>query len=177
MEAAALIPSHTCSCPKPFLQYITTMFDDLDHSHQPGPLDYPVPPIPKYLIIDFTLVSGMDTSAIDLLREIVDLCVEQKCRLSLAGIKSDIKSMLLYAGLKVEPGSRRFIYVPDLARALAKAEDNLITTEFHLEEKDEMETSVRKRHRGEIALTTAFSTLCKILMLNTDCISRKTCSR
>jgi hypothetical protein len=56
--------------------------------------------------------------------------------------------MMLYAGLKPEPGSRGFSYTPDLESALAKAEDSLIKTIFHLEEKDEMETSVRKRHRS-----------------------------
>jgi hypothetical protein len=128
--------------------YITTMFLDPVLSPQPGPLDYPIPPIPKYLIVDFTLVSGMDTSAIDTFREIADLCREHNCRLYLAGLIPNLKAMMLYAGLKPEPGSRRFSYTSDLESALAKAEDSLVTTVFHLEEKDELETSVRKRQRG-----------------------------
>jgi MFS superfamily sulfate permease-like transporter len=66
--------------------YITTMFEEPVLSPQPGPLEYPIPPIPKYLIIDFTLVSGMDTSAIDTFREIADMCRDRDCRLYLAGL-------------------------------------------------------------------------------------------
>jgi hypothetical protein len=127
--------------------YITTMFEEPVLSPQPGPLEYPIPPIPKYLIVDFTLVSGMDTSAIDTFREIADMCRDRDCRLYLAGLTSNLKSMMLYAGLKPEP-MRRFSYTPDLESALAKAEDSLVTTVFHLEEKVEMETSVRKRQRN-----------------------------
>jgi hypothetical protein len=130
--------------------YITTMFEEpvLSAQPQPGPLEYPIPPIPKYLIVDFTLVSGMDTSAIDTFREIADMCRDRECWLYLAGLTPNLKSMMLYAGLKPEPGSRRFSYTMDLESALANAEDSLVTTVFHLEEKDEMETSVRKRHRS-----------------------------
>jgi hypothetical protein len=128
--------------------YITTMFEEPVLSPQPGPLEYPIPPIPKYLIVDFTLVSGMDTSAIDTFREIADMCRDRDCRLYLAGLTPDLTSMMLYAGLKPEPGSRGFSYTPDLESALAKAEDSLVTNVFHLEDKDDMETSVRKRHRS-----------------------------
>jgi hypothetical protein len=109
---------------------------------------YHIHPIPKYLIVDFTLVSGIDTSAIDTFREIAEMCRDRDCRLYLAGFTPDLKSMMLYAGLKPEPGSRGFSYTPDLESALAKAEDSLVTTIFHLEENDEMETSVRISHRS-----------------------------
>jgi hypothetical protein len=62
---------------------------------------------------------------------------------------------MLYAGLKPE-ALRRFSYTPDLESALAKAEDSLVTTVYHLEEKVEMETSVRKRQRSVSSVEDGF---------------------
>ena len=127
--------------------YVSTMFDDQD---QVESLDaaMTLPPMPKHLIIDFQLVTGMDTSAVDLFSEIISLCEKHKCQLYLSAVSSSMKSTLAYAGIK--PSSeRRFHWTFDLETALAKAEDKLITQVFHIEEKDELESSMRRQKRSE----------------------------
>lgn len=46
------------------LNYVTTMFAVVDHD-QESLESSPLPPIPKVLLLDFSLVSGMDGSAVD----------------------------------------------------------------------------------------------------------------
>lgn len=127
--------------------YVSTMFDDQFDQENPD-LNMNLPPIPKHLIIDFTLVTGMDTSAVDLFSEIISLCQQHKCQLYLAGVGPAMKGTLTYAGVKPMSG-RHFHWSFDLESALAKAEDKLITEVFHLEERDQLETSVRLKKRGE----------------------------
>ena len=52
------------------------MFDDEDLPDEEARL---LPPLPKHLIIDLTIVSGLDTSAIDLFREIASICTNNRC--------------------------------------------------------------------------------------------------
>ncbi len=107
-------------------------------------LQIPIPPKPKYLVLDFSLVSGMDTSAVDIIHEIVTLCCEtNRCRLYLSGLKPTLKSNLLYAGMKPSTRRRQWMYTNDMETALAKAEDALLSTEFHLEEMDQKESRLR----------------------------------
>jgi len=124
------------------LTYITTMFED-DDGDEPLSAIVPLPPKPKYLVIDFCLVSGMDTSAVDIIQEIVALCTETNhCQLFLAGLNPTLKSTLIFSGLR---GNQRqgWMYTMDMETALAKAEDGLLSSEFRLEELDQEET--RKR--------------------------------
>ena len=134
------------------LMYIMTMFED-EPATTP---DAQVPPKPKYLVVDFTLVTGMDVSAVDTMREIVQVCKENRCKLFIAGLSHDLKAMLMYAGVKPEPGAKRWSYVFDLESALAKAEDGLISDVFHLEEKDEAETVERRRARSHALVEDGF---------------------
>eukprot|EP00977_Amphora_coffeiformis_P021592 scaffold9519_cov183-Amphora_coffeaeformis.AAC.8 len=122
--------------------YVSTMFME-----DPDAATY-LPPIPKHLIIDFTLLTGMDTSAVDLFSEIITMCQQYKCQLYLAGVSGIIKGTLLYAGIKPSL-ERRFNWALDLESALAKAEDKLISQEFRIEEKDELESSTRRQKRSE----------------------------
>lgn len=125
--------------------YVSTMFEE-DNTSQSSQYQLP---IPAYLIVDFTMVSGMDTSAIDVFREIVDLCKENKCRIFLAGVDPMLKSDLKCAGLKPDPRSVRFGFTTDLESALARAEDGLLSFMFRLEEKDEAEYNTRQHSRNE----------------------------
>ena len=128
--------------------YVSTMFD-AQHEQERNLGDaVTLPPIPKHLIIDFTLVTGMDTSAVDLFSEIVTMCQQNKCQLYLAGLSAAMKSTLTYAGVKPGP-ERRFLWTFDLESALSKAEDKLISQDFHIEEKDKMESSMRRAKRSE----------------------------
>lgn len=124
------------------LTYITTMFED--DPIETTNLGIAIPPKPKCLILDFTLVSGMDTSAVDIIQEIVKLCCETNhARLYLSGLKSSLKSKLIYAGLKVSTRRRRWMYTQDMETALAKSEDALLSTEFHWFERDQEESRLR----------------------------------
>lgn len=103
------------------------------------------------------MVSGMDTSAIDLFREILSLCKDHLCSLYLAGLNSELKAHLIFAGIKPDPGGdASFRFFADLESALAKAEDGLLWSEFRIEEKDELESSQRRRHRSESTVEDGF---------------------
>lgn len=134
------------------LMYIMTMFEDEPETTP----DAQLPPKPKYLVVDFTLVTGMDISAVDTMREIVQVCKDNRCKLFIAGLNHGLKAMLLYAGVKPAPGAKRWSYVFDLESALAKAEDGLISDVFRLEEKDEAETGERRRVRSQSLLEDGF---------------------
>jgi len=95
------------------------------------------------------MVSGMDTSAVDVFQEIIDLCRDNHCRLFLAGLSDDLRSEMSYTGIKPGTGSYSFSYATDLESALARAEDGLLSNKYHLEDKAEQETSTRKRARSE----------------------------
>jgi SulP family sulfate permease len=126
------------------LSYITTMFDesDLDASQNL----VAIPPAPLYIIMDFAIVSGMDTSAVDLLRETITLCKNHQCRLFLSGMSQTLRSNVLYAGIK--PDGKTLYFQPDLELSLGKAEDGLLTNVFHVVEQDEHDAGMRRRARG-----------------------------
>lgn len=109
-----------------------------------------------FLVIDFSMVSGMDTSAIDLFNEILSLCKNHNCSLYLSGLSSELKVDLIFAGIKPIPGSSRFLFSSDLETALAQAEDGLLSSKFRLEEKDEEESDRRRRQRSESTVEDGF---------------------
>lgn len=127
------------------LRYVETMFEDDHNGKSTG---YVLPPKPKYLVIDFALVSGVDTSAIDSFTDVISLCKKSHCKLYLAGLKHSLRLKLVHAGVKPEgPATSRFSFVEDLDSALAKTEDSLISNEMHIEDMDQSETQNRLRHR------------------------------
>jgi SulP family sulfate permease len=127
------------------LTYIQTMFEGDDRVFDVEN-HVTLPPHPHHLILDFSIVSGMDTSAQDVLGEIVSLCQKNKCRLYLAGLAPNLRSNLLYAGLKPEP--RKFSFQPDLESSLGKAEDSLLRDVFLIFEKEKHDAGVRRRVRS-----------------------------
>lgn len=130
------------------LHYVSTMFDEIDSGDemvttQQGERAL-LPPKPKYVVIDFTIVTGMDTSATDILREISALCRMHRCRLFFSGLSPPLRSMLVYAKLSPLHEKRTLLFAPDLESALAKAEDGLINRVSGLREQDESELPVRQ---------------------------------
>jgi SulP family sulfate permease len=129
------------------LAYITTMFDVSDEEvTQHEELAFPLPPSPLYIIMDFTIVSGMDTSAIDLLRETITLCKNNHCRLYIAGMSQTLRLNLAYAGVK--PDGNTFYFQPDLEAALGKAEDGILNSVYHVIEQTEHDVGLRRRERA-----------------------------
>lgn len=88
----------------------------------------------------------MDTSAVDLFREIVALCNDHHCKLFLSGVNPNLRSVLIYAGIKRT--NRTTIYLADLETALGKAEDELLSDVLHVEEKEIEESQRRGRSRS-----------------------------
>lgn len=126
------------------LNYIMTMFEDDDAEHDDGTSSsfLQLPPKPKCVILDLSLVSGMDTSAVDGIQEIVKVCSEtNQCQLFMSGLKASLKANLMYAGLNPRP--KKWVYTHDMETAMAKAEDWLLSKEYHLEEQDQEESRQR----------------------------------
>jgi len=114
------------------LNYIGTMFEEVDKS-QSQQLDYSIAPIPKILVLDLSLVTGMDTSTVDIFSEIYELCKNNDCRLFLCGLSQRMKRGLELGGVKPEHGLRSkssVRFFQNLDSALGKAEDALIQTEM-----------------------------------------------
>ena len=97
--------------------------------------DPDLPPFPKYIILDLSIVTGIDTSAVDILADISSLCKENKCNLIFAGTPRSIRPALIKGGVKPSTNNRHLSYVPDLEAGLGKAEDELLKFVAHNEEK------------------------------------------
>jgi hypothetical protein len=54
---------------------------------------------------------------------------------------------LPHAGVKLG-GAKHWVYTSDVETALAKAEDGLLSTSFHQEERSETESIIRRRYRS-----------------------------
>ncbi|CAB9515417.1 solute carrier family 26 [Seminavis robusta] len=130
-------------------QYASTFFEDpVPDGRRDGALlnmmgnlgNEMLQPKPKYVVIDFGIVTGLDTSAVDILREISSLCRSHGCRLFFSGLSPSLKSKIVYAGISP---SRAF--APDLESALIKAEDALIREVSGLRAKDESESRAMDR--------------------------------
>jgi hypothetical protein len=120
------------------LNYISTMFEEFDESEIQN-LTYSPPPIPKALIIDMSLTTGMDTSTVDIFADIKELCSNNGCKLFLCGLSSRLRGGLALGGIKPDMkrvGSERSVrFFRELDIALGKAED-LLTGEFEEVNKD-----------------------------------------
>jgi MFS superfamily sulfate permease-like transporter/CRP-like cAMP-binding protein len=88
----------------------------------------------KYLLLDLTLVTGMDTSAVDVFQDIRNLCQSKRCKLFVAGMTSNLRSTLALGGFKPDGGvrsKRQLRFFAGLDAALGKAEDMLLDSDFH----------------------------------------------
>lgn len=126
------------------LHYIQSMFED------PPDSDFPLPPIPKYLIIDFRLVTGMDASAVDVLADTFTLCQSSKCKLFFSGLSPNLRSVLSNGGLKpiTLSSDRTLKFYSDLETALGKSEDGLLREVRKVEVMESQETVRRKQRVG-----------------------------
>ena len=111
------------------LTYISSMFEE-SHEHK---ADSSLPPFPKYVILDLTLVSGMDTSTADIFTDIKNMCALHNCKLFCSGISPHLGSVLSLGNFKPESGDRskrqvRFFASMDIA--MGKAEDSLLNDEL-----------------------------------------------
>jgi CRP-like cAMP-binding protein len=88
---------------------------------------------PEYLILDLTLVTGMDTSTVDVFSDIRNLCRSNNCKLLMAGMSPNIRSILALGNFKPDAGvrsKRQLRFFPNLDAALGKAEDMLLEARF-----------------------------------------------
>uniref|UniRef100_A0A7S1GIS4 STAS domain-containing protein n=1 Tax=Cyclophora tenuis TaxID=216820 RepID=A0A7S1GIS4_CYCTE len=102
------------------------MFDEVEDEQS---LDYDLPPLPKFVVLDVTLVTGIDTSSVDVFVDMRDLCARQGCKLFVAGSSQRLRDALALGGFKPETGhrsKRRVRFFSDLDTALGKAEDTLL---------------------------------------------------
>lgn len=109
------------------------MFEEVDQT-QSERLDFPLPPVPKILVLDLSLVTGMDTSTVDIFSEVLEFCKNNECKLYLCGISSRMRKGLELGGVKPDPGPRSqssVRFFSDLDTALGRAEDSLIHTEMN----------------------------------------------
>lgn len=112
--------------------YISTMFEEVDMTVSQR-LDFCVPPMPRIIVVDLSLVTGMDTSTVDIFGEIKQTCENNECKLFLCGLSHRARRGLELGGVKPDRGQRskkivRFFV--DLDTALGSAEDSLIQDEM-----------------------------------------------
>jgi hypothetical protein len=110
------------------LAYISTMFEAVDET-QSQRLDFSIAPIPKIVVLDLSLVTGMDTSTTDIFAEILEFCKNNDCKLFLCGLSLRMKRGLELGGVKPESGPRSkssVRFFTDLDTALGRAEDALL---------------------------------------------------
>lgn len=111
------------------LDYIATMFEEPEEEIDP----IFIPPVPKVVILDLTLVTGMDTSAVDAFKDIVTLCGRYDCKIFLAGVAPDHRTVMNMGGVKPENNinrsERKLRFFMDLDSAVGKAEDLLLSDE------------------------------------------------
>eukprot|EP00533_Pseudo-nitzschia_delicatissima_P009457 CAMPEP_0116083310 /NCGR_PEP_ID=MMETSP0327-20121206/3201_1 /TAXON_ID=44447 /ORGANISM="Pseudo-nitzschia delicatissima, Strain B596" /LENGTH=1114 /DNA_ID=CAMNT_0003574181 /DNA_START=152 /DNA_END=3496 /DNA_ORIENTATION=+ len=96
-------------------------------------------PESKFLILDLTLVTGMDTSAVDVFSEIRNLCYGSNCKLFMCGMSTNIRSILALGGFVNDSGERskrRLRFFASLDSALGKAEDLLLESHYDMAQND-----------------------------------------
>ena len=117
------------------LTFITTLFQE---EPEDGTDDQDsIPPKPKIIVLDLSLCSGIDTSAIDIFSEIRNACKKNDCRLFLAGVPVPIRQSMQLGGFqadKAKPGEKITLrFFPDIDSAIGKAEDILLN-EFEVDD-------------------------------------------
>ncbi|CAB9499496.1 solute carrier family 26 [Seminavis robusta] len=110
--------------------YIASMFEDVDEDDQENAI---LPPIPKFVVLDMALVTGMDTSTVDIISDILNLCQRHDCKLFLSGLSNNLRSVLAHAGVKPLGGQRserKLRFFSSLDMAIGKAEDMLLDVQM-----------------------------------------------
>ena len=115
---------------------------------QPTPshnIDFELPPMPRYLILDLTFVTGLDTAAVDVLEDVVSLCSAHQCEVSIAGCSLNVKAVLAYGVLK--SGTGGLLFFSSMEEALGSFESSLLKKVLHTEEREIEDSEVRARER------------------------------
>ena len=115
------------------LNYVSTMFEEMEEEEYPGE-QATVLPKPKFLVIDLSLVSGMDTATYGVFVEIRDTCKHHGCNLYLCGMSTRAKRGLALDGMSPDTGrrsrnERTVRFFRDFDFALGKAEDLLLESD------------------------------------------------
>eukprot|EP00533_Pseudo-nitzschia_delicatissima_P009297 CAMPEP_0116086564 /NCGR_PEP_ID=MMETSP0327-20121206/4920_1 /TAXON_ID=44447 /ORGANISM="Pseudo-nitzschia delicatissima, Strain B596" /LENGTH=1288 /DNA_ID=CAMNT_0003577619 /DNA_START=153 /DNA_END=4019 /DNA_ORIENTATION=- len=109
--------------------YIETMFEEIPLAESIR-LEYPIPPKPLVLVLDLSLITGMDTSAVDVFMDIWRVCKSNDCKLYLCGLSPRLKKTFAKGGMRPDTKgarkSRTLLYFSDLDHGLGRAEDVLI---------------------------------------------------
>jgi len=114
--------------------------------------------MPKFVILDFTLVTGMDTSTVDVVAGIIQLCQSHNCKVFLSGISMRMRTTLSLGGVKPESGERskrKIRFFPDLDSALGKAEDMLLR-DTHIYKPDILDENRRRLLSDGDAINSGF---------------------
>jgi MFS superfamily sulfate permease-like transporter len=114
------------------LNYVSMMFEDVrprDKMSSPHDLI----PIPRYLVMDLSLVTGMDTSTVGIFNDIKTVCSNHGAKLFVSGLSIPLRETLALGNFKPEGGERskrsvRFFTALDAA--IGKAEDCLLDDEI-----------------------------------------------
>jgi len=117
--------------------FISSMFEQPDHEDH----SFELPPLPKYIILDVSLVTGMDASTADVIIDIKTLCKANKCKLFMSGIYAELRSVLLLGGVKPETGDRSkrtLRFFDNIDTAIGKAEDKLLEFELRMKNTSKM---------------------------------------
>eukprot|EP00536_Pseudo-nitzschia_multiseries_P014892 jgi/Psemu1/262507/estExt_Genewise1Plus.C_7830008 len=113
----------------------------------------------RFLILDLTLVTGMDTSTVDVFSQIKSLCEGSNCKLFMTGMSKNIRSILALGGFTPDTGVRSKRQVRFFARldaALGKAEDILLESDY-VDQLDQVQAHSMRRlaRRKESGFQTA----------------------
>jgi MFS superfamily sulfate permease-like transporter len=108
-------------------------------------------PTPKYVILDLSIMTGIDASAIDVLADISSLCKENRCKIIFTGIPQMMGPSLERGGVRPSASNRHLSIELDLEAALGKAEDELLKYVGHKEEIS-IAASNRLRHIRRVSM-------------------------
>ena len=88
--------------------------------------------------MDLTLVSGLDTTAVDIFSEILFACSRHECKLFVAGASPSLRKTMQLGGFAADntssPCQRKLRFFPDLDAAIGKAEDILLSDETFVDQ-------------------------------------------
>jgi sulfate permease, SulP family len=112
------------------LNYIASMFEDPSNGVEESSLV----PKPRIVILDMSLVTGMDTSAVDVFADILNLLSGHDCKLFLSGLPTRLREVLKFGGVQTDsapiPSKRKLRLFATLDGAIGKAEDSLLESDY-----------------------------------------------
>ena len=111
-------------------------------------------PTSKFLILDLAMVTGLDTSAVDVFAEIRKLCKENECKLFMAGMSPNVRTILSLGGFTPDRGERskrNLRFFGSLDSALGKAEDMLLDLHYDPPQTNDTRSSLRMERSSIIS--------------------------